>query len=39
MSLNADALIDLMNEQAYYRKEASHGGKGVGGDGCGCQST
>lgn len=36
MQLNADALIELMDEQVYYSKEAAHGGQGVGGGGCGC---
>ena len=31
MQLNADELIQLMDEQIYYSKEASHGGRGVGG--------
>ena len=36
MSLEADSIIQLMDEQIYYSKEASSGGKGVGGGGCGC---
>jgi len=36
MQLNADALLELMDEQIYYSKEAAHGGKSVGGGGCGC---
>ncbi|MDH3326568.1 MAG: DUF4266 domain-containing protein [Gammaproteobacteria bacterium] len=36
MQLNADELVLLMDEQIYYSKEASHGGRGVGGGGCGC---
>ena len=36
MQLDADALIELMDEQIYYSKEAAHGGQGVGGGGCGC---
>lgn len=36
MQLNTDELVQLMDEQIYYSKEASHGGRGVGGGGCGC---
>lgn len=36
MQLDYDELIDAMDEQVYYSKEASFGGKGIGGGGCGC---
>ena len=36
MALEADEMIQLMDEQVYYSKEASSGGKGIGGGGCGC---
>ena len=36
MALDADEMIQLMDEQVYYSKEASSGGKGIGGGGCGC---
>ncbi len=36
MQLDYDELIDAMDEQNYYSKEASFGGKGIGGGGCGC---
>ncbi len=36
MQLEHDELIDAMDEQNYYSKEASFGGKGIGGGGCGC---
>lgn len=36
MQLEYDELIDAMDEQNYYSKEASFGGKGIGGGGCGC---
>ena len=36
MQVNSDELFQLMDEQIYYSKEASHGGLGVGGGGCGC---
>lgn len=36
MQLNTDELLELMDEQIYYSKEAAHGGQGVGGGGCGC---
>lgn len=36
MQLDYDELIDSMDEQISYSKEASFGGKGIGGGGCGC---
>jgi len=36
MQLDTDALLEMMDEQIYYSKEAAHGGQGVGGGGCGC---
>jgi len=36
MAIDADEMIGLMDEQVYYSKEASSGGKGIGGGGCGC---
>jgi len=36
MALDADAMLQLMDEQIYYSKEAASGGKGIGGGGCGC---
>lgn len=36
MQLDYDEAIDAMDEQNYYSKEASFGGKGIGGGGCGC---
>jgi len=36
MQLEYDEQIDAMDEQVYYSKEASFGGRGIGGGGCGC---
>jgi len=36
MAVDADAMLQLMDEQVYYSKEAASGGKGIGGGGCGC---
>ncbi len=36
MALDADPMLQLMDEQIYYSKEAASGGKGIGGGGCGC---
>ncbi len=36
MQLNADSVESLADEHIYFSKEASTGGKGVGGGGCGC---
>lgn len=36
MQLVADPIDDYMNEHIFFSKEASHGGQGVGGGGCGC---
>ena len=36
MQLDYDEQVDTMDEQVYYSKEASFGGRGIGGGGCGC---
>lgn len=36
MQLNPDYLDNLYDEHIYFSKEASSGGQGVGGGGCGC---
>ncbi|MDH5184744.1 MAG: DUF4266 domain-containing protein [Gammaproteobacteria bacterium] len=36
MQLDADVMEAEMDEKIYYSKEASRGGAGVGGGGCGC---
>jgi len=36
MSLEGDAIDQYVNEHIYFSKEASTGGTGVGGGGCGC---
>jgi len=36
MQLDADAMESLMDEKIYFSKEASRGGTGIGGGGCGC---
>lgn len=36
MQLDYDEMIDSMDEQISYSKEASFGGRGIGGGGCGC---
>ncbi len=36
MQLEADAIESFADEHIYFSKEASTGGKGVGGGGCGC---
>lgn len=36
MQLVADPIEQLFDEHIYFSKEASSGGKGVGGGGCGC---
>lgn len=36
MSLDADALDAAIDDHIYFSKEASSGGRGFGGGGCGC---
>ena len=36
MSPDRDPLGDAMADHMYYSREASHGGNGIGGGGCGC---
>jgi hypothetical protein len=36
MQLNADYLDNFFDEHIYFSKEATSGGQGVGGGGCGC---
>lgn len=36
MQLDPDAMRTFANEHIYFSKEASTGGRGVGGGGCGC---
>ncbi|MCP4078229.1 MAG: DUF4266 domain-containing protein [Gammaproteobacteria bacterium] len=36
MRLNADYLDNYYDEHIYFSKEATSGGQGVGGGGCGC---
>ena len=36
MQLNAAPLESFLDEHIYFSKEASNGGSGVGGGGCGC---
>ena len=36
MQLNADYFDNFYDEHIYFSKEASSGGQGVGGGGCGC---
>ncbi|MDA7877013.1 DUF4266 domain-containing protein [Akkermansiaceae bacterium] len=36
MSPERDPLGDAMSDHMYYSREASHGGNGIGGGGCGC---
>lgn len=36
MSPDRDPLGDSMADHMYFSREASHGGNGVGGGGCGC---
>jgi len=36
MRADRDPLATAMNEHTYFSREASSGGKGVGGSGCGC---
>ena len=36
MSLEEDALIDSLNDHIYFSKEATSGGRGTSGGGCGC---
>ena len=36
MRLNADYLDNFYDEHIYFSKEATSGGQGVGGGGCGC---
>lgn len=36
MSLDADPLTEGLDEHIYFSKEASSGGRGFGGGGCGC---
>jgi len=36
MSLNASPLDSSLDDHIYFSKEASSGGKGFGGGGCGC---
>lgn len=36
MQFDADPLDSFLDEHIYFSKEASHGGAGVGGGGCGC---
>jgi len=36
MQLDSDAMQSFADDHIYFSKEASTGGKGVGGGGCGC---
>ncbi len=36
MALNDDPITNAFNEHIYFSKEASSGGRGFGGGGCGC---
>ena len=36
MSLNAAPIDGALDDRVYFSKEASSGGKGLGGGGCGC---
>jgi len=36
MRLSGDEIDSYVNDHTYFSKEASTGGKGVGGGGCGC---
>lgn len=36
MQLVPDPLDNVLSEHIYFSKEASYGGQGVGGGGCGC---
>jgi hypothetical protein len=36
MRPDRDALMTVMTEHIYFSREASAGGRGVGGSGCGC---
>ena len=36
MSLNAEPIDSALDDHIYFSKEASSGGKGFGGGGCGC---
>lgn len=36
MSLNAEPIDTALDDHIYFSKEASSGGKGFGGGGCGC---
>lgn len=36
MSLNASPIDSALDDHIYFSKEASSGGKGFGGGGCGC---
>jgi len=36
MRADRDPLSQKMNEHAYFSREGSRGGRGVGGGGCGC---
>lgn len=36
MQLDADPIESYVDEHIYFSKEASTGGKGIGGGGCGC---
>jgi hypothetical protein len=36
MSLDADPLDSIIDDHIYFSKEASSGGRGFGGGGCGC---
>ena len=36
MSLSSDNMIDSINDHMYFSREASSGGKGFAGGGCGC---
>ena len=36
MALDADPLTVALDEHIYFSKEASSGGRGFGGGGCGC---
>jgi len=36
MALDADPLTNALDDHIYFSKEASSGGRGFGGGGCGC---
>ena len=36
MQLNADPIDDAIDDHIYFSKEATSGGRGFGGGGCGC---